>query len=311
MKKTLNILLLILAPSLLHAQCFTSSGNPVGGSSNMGVLDKKVLSIVGFYRYAYSDRFYEGSKISTIGLIDNARFNFLGTLIAYGITDRLNLEAEAGYFLSKKKTYAIPAGYALNGFGLSNAVISGKYQIYFNPDKKIEFSLAAGIKVPFSLESKSVGNVRLPYDLQPSTSTVGAVLQAYLIKEHSYSGMRYFLYSRAETNATSRDGYRMGNVWTNSIFVSRHLIRTSNWPVTVTLILQLRNENRGRSYISSEVESASGSIKFLLAPQVNLSFRNQMNLSLISDFPVYQYYNNAQIADKISFAIVLNQPLTL
>jgi hypothetical protein len=311
MKTLLLSISIALVPLLAEAQCFSSAGNPVGGSNNMGVLDKGTLSVVGYYRYSNSDRFFEGSKISDIRLIRNARYSFLGSLIAYGVSNKFTVESEVGYFINKVKTYSVPDGYSLCGAGLTNAVLSGKYQFYFNPEKKIEFSAAAGIKFPFTLNSLSVENVRLPFDLQPSTSTFGCVLQAYLIKEHSFTGMRYFLYSRAEVNATNRDGYRFGNVMVNSIYISRHLIRTSSWPVSGTVILQIRNEIRGRSSINQEVEPASGSVKFFLTPQINLSFHEKTNLSFLVDFPVYQTYQNAQIADKFSFAVVLNRPFLL
>ena len=205
----------------------------------------------------------------------------------------------------------MPEGYSLTGFGLTNALISGKYQVYYNPMKKIEFSLAAGIKVPFTLRSQTVNNVRLPFDLQPSTASIGCVIQSYLIKEDSFTGMRYFLYNRMEMNGTNQDAYRHGNVFINSLFISRHLIRTSNWPVSGTLILQLRNEIRGRSFINHVIESSSGSVKFIISPQLNLSFEDKLNLSVMIDLPCYQTYKNIQLADKISFAVVLVKSLML
>jgi hypothetical protein len=298
-------------PVAVSGQCFSSSGNPVGGSGNMGCLDKNTLSIMGFYRHSVSDRFYQGSKRSEVELIRNANYNFLGTLFAYGLTNKLTLETELGYFINKTKNYSNPADYSLTGYGLTNSLVSGKYQIYYNPVKKIEYSASLGLKIPFSLNSQTVDNVRLPFDLQPSTSTMGAVFQSYLIKERSYTGMRYFLYNRVEINGTNRDGYRYGNVFINSIFVSKHLIRTSNWPVSGTLILQLRNETRGRSFVSETVEPASGSVKFFLAPQVNFALHDKWYFSVMMDVPVYQYYQYIQLADRLAFTVVLIKPIPL
>ena len=310
MRKLIFFVFLAL-PSIASAQCFSSAGNPVGGSNNMGNLDKRTLSLVAFYHNSYSDRFFEGDKPSSISLIDKARYNFMGALMAYGFSDRFTVEAEVGYFIDKTKFYAIPEGYSLKGFGLTNALVSGKYQIYYNPVKKIEFAAAAGLKFPFSLKSMEVNHVRLPFDMQPSTSTIGGVIQAYLIKQHSLTGMRYFLFSRFEANGTNRDGYRFGNSLVNSVFVSKHLIRTSMWPISGTVILQVRNEIRGQTFIREIPEPASGSFKLFLSPQINLAIREKFNVSFMVDLPVYQYYRNAQIADKISFSIVLNKALEL
>lgn len=311
MKHLTLILISLLMPLAILGQCFSSSGNPVGGSGNMGCLDKKTLSIMGFYRYSQSDRFYEGSKRSDLSMIRNANYNFLGTLLAYGITSKITAETELGYFINKTKNYQSPADYSLTGTGLTNSLISGKFQVYYDPQKKVEYSASLGIKIPFSLQSQTVDNVRLPFDLQPSTSTIGAVLQSYLIKEQSLTGMRYFLYNRVEINGTNRDGYRYGNVFINSLFVSKHLIRTSNWPVSGTLILQLRNETRGRSFINQNIEPASGSVKFFLSPQINFSVVDKWYISLMMDLPVYQYYQYIQLADRMAFTVVLVKPIPL
>lgn len=306
----LNCVLFFL-PVVGMGQCFSSAGNPVGGSGNMGTLDKRTLSMVAFYRHSLSDRYFEGSHLSEVDIIRDANYNFLGSLFAYGITNSLTIEAELGYFINKTKNYKIPDGYSLTGFGLSNAVVSAKYQIFYNSEKNIEFSASAGIKFPFNINSKEVNNVRLPFDLQPSTSSIGAVFQTYLIKQDSWNSMRYFLYNRMEVNAVNKDGYRYGNTLTNSVFISRHLIRTSNWPVTGTIIIQLRNEIRGRSFIDDEVEPSSGSVKFYVSPQLNLAIVEKWNLSFLVDIPVYQYYNNFQLADKVGFAVILVKPVEL
>jgi len=311
MKRLIFILLIPVLSYSAYSQCFTSSGNPVGGSGNMGVLEKGAMSVMGFYRYSLSDRFYEGDKRSGLTMIRNANYNFLGTLIAYGITDKLTVETELGYFINRTKNYSFPADYSLKGFGFTNGLFSGKYQIYFNPEKKIEFSAALGLKVPFSINGQTINNVRLPFDLQPSTYAIGGALQSYLIKEDSRTGMRYFLYNRVEVNNTNRDGYRYGNVFMNSLFVSKHLIRTSNWPVNITLIGQIRNEIRGRSFVNGTIESASGSVKFFVAPQINFSFIDHWFLSVMFDFPVYQYYNYIQLADRMAFTLVLVKPIPL
>ncbi|MCK5705158.1 MAG: hypothetical protein KAI29_28600, partial [Cyclobacteriaceae bacterium] len=69
----------------LGAQCFSSSGNPVGGSQNMGTLEKGVLSCIGFYRSSFSDRYFEGSSESGIDILKNANYNYSGSLLAYGL----------------------------------------------------------------------------------------------------------------------------------------------------------------------------------------------------------------------------------
>ncbi len=303
------ICLILLKTIPLGAQCFSSSGNPVGGSQNMGTLDKGLLSCIGFYRSSFSDRYFEGSKESSVDILKNANYNYAGTLLAYGLAQGVTIEMEAGYFVNKTKNYKIPAGYSLRGFGPANALISSKIQIFNNIEKGIGWSASVGLKIPFSRELQYIDNVRLPFDLQASTGAFGLVVQSYLMKQNSFTGMRYFVFNRMDINGTSKDGYHYGPSFVNAAFVSKHLIRTSGWPVSITLIFQVRNEIHRQNELWSEPEISSGSVKLFASPQVNFSLHETWNLSILTDIPVYQYYNHIQLADRMAFGISLSRSI--
>ena len=300
-----SVALLLSDPA--YSQCFSSSGNPVGGSQNMGTLEKRVLSCIVFHRSSFSNRYFEGSKLSELSILKDANYNYSGTLIAYGLARGLTLEMEAGYFINKTKHYNIPAGYSLKGFGPANVLLSGKFQILNNIDKDIGWSASAGIKAPFKRELQYIDNVRLPFDLQPSTGAFGLALQSYLMKQNSFTGMRYFLFNRVDLNGKSKDGYHYGAGFVNAVFVSKHLIKTSGWPVSITLIMQVRNEVHRQNTIWDEPEISSGAIKLFASPQVNFSFHETWNLSILSDIPIYQYYNHIQLANRIAFGVSLSR----
>ena len=97
----------------------------------MGALDKNVLSVMTFYRYGYFDRYFEGHTESTVSIIKEGNYSYTGALLGYGLTQKVSLEAELGYFINKTKIYRIPADYRLSGHGLSNAVISAKLRLLF------------------------------------------------------------------------------------------------------------------------------------------------------------------------------------
>jgi len=294
-----------------NGQCFSSSGNPVGGSQSMGVLDRGVITVMGFHRYSYFDRYFEGGSRSDVDILRNADFNFSGISLAYGLNQQNSVEAELGYFLNKTKRYKMPAGYSLSGFGLSNAVLLIKRRFYQNHDINLTWTASLGAKIPFKQSLQTIDNVRLPFDLQASTCAFGGVVQSYLVKQNSFTGMRYFLYNRLDLNGTSKDGYHYGMSMINAVFISRHIIRTSSWPVSITLIAQLRNEIRRPNTLNDEIEQSSGSHKFFLSPQVNFSMHDIWNISLMTDIPVYQYYNHVQLADRISVAISVAKIIVL
>ncbi|UCH14783.1 MAG: hypothetical protein JSV22_02180, partial [Bacteroidales bacterium] len=104
----------------LTAQCF-SSLNPVGGVSNLLVLEKNTLRLIGSYHYGLSNKYYEGNKKSDYSLVEKADYNYTGIIIAYGLIRKVTLEAETGYFFNK--TYKLENS-TNTGYGLNNIIIS-------------------------------------------------------------------------------------------------------------------------------------------------------------------------------------------
>lgn len=299
--------LLLSAARPLMSQCFSSSGNPVGGSQNMGALEQGVVTVMAFGRYGYFNRYFEGSQESEVDIIDYADYSYGGLLTAYGVTYRLSLEAELGYFGNKTKRYSFPDGYRLRGSGLSNALLSAKYRVWNHAEKNLAWTLSAGLKLPFSRTLQSQNHVRLPFDIQPSTGAFGLAMQSFLVHQNSFSGMRYFFYNRLDVNGRSRDGYRYGPSLTTSIFVSKHLVKTSSWPVSFTLITQFRNEYKAYNYIYDQREDSSGSFRFFFTPQLNLAIQDVWNVSIMLDLPVYQHYNHIQLAENFSAGVSLTR----
>ena len=56
------------------AQCL-SSVNPVGGTNNLLVLEKKSLRVITFYRYGQGTQYYEKNNHSDFNLISKAYYS--------------------------------------------------------------------------------------------------------------------------------------------------------------------------------------------------------------------------------------------
>ena len=300
------LVLLLFASQALRAQCFTTSGNPVGGTTNMGVMDKSTLRLTLFYRFSCSDQYFEGNEkySGNQGVLQNASYNYLGFLSGYGLTDRLTVEAEAGYYLNKTQVYYIEDT-ELTGRGPSNLVISLKPQLYHHSDKRFEVSCALGANIPFSTEMQQVQGVTLPLNVQPSIGSYGLVFQSFLVKENSFIATRFFWVGRVEKYFKNPQDYEPGNLYLNSLFFSKHFIfeqwKLKDW----TFILQLRNHIKERDTRSDQVIGASGNFLVFLIPQVNLTIGEHWNVSALIDIPVYRYYNGIQLANKSSFVLTL------
>ncbi|MFQ5334944.1 MAG: hypothetical protein ACE5DN_02600 [Flavobacteriales bacterium] len=192
----MKIRMLILAGFIIHnslvrAQC-CSPGNPVGGTSSLSILAKRSIRFIGFYRYGYSDTYYQGTKPIPFHLVSSANYNYAGSIISYGVTNMFNVETELGYFLNRTQEYGLAPPYMVRGYGLSNAVVSAKYNLINNKAKNWEWTTAAGGKIPFAGQPQAVNNVELPLDVQPSTNAFGIVVQSFLYKGYVHRALHFF-----------------------------------------------------------------------------------------------------------------------
>lgn len=288
-------ILFVLACSAVfaQAQCL-SSANPVGGIENLMVQEKGSLRFIAFYKYAQSDQYYEGDDPSDYTGISKGYYNFASFTAGYGLLRKLTLEARIGYFLNKSQVYSIEPPYTLSGHGISNVIADFRYGLYTNHVKRIYFSAGAGIKIPGSRKMKEVDNVELPWELQPSTGAYGLVFYASWVKEIPEPGLRFFLTQHTIVDFMNRDEYTPGAVFYNSFYASKHLMfpwLKGDW----TCILQVRNEIRTPDKRVCCARESTGSVLFFLAPQLNYVWKDKWNVSLITDFPVYQYFRGTQL----------------
>ena len=291
------------------SQCL-SSVNPVGGTENLLVLQKKSLRIISFYKYAEGKQYFEKDHHSDFDLISRSYYNYLSGIIGYGLTNRWTVETEFGYFINKSQVYNTKPVYHLKGSGLSSAVVSAKYNIYAEQFKRIYFSTAIGVRMPFSRIPQKVDNVELPVDVQPSIGAYGIVLNSSFVKENTGKGLRFFITNRVETMFPNKQDFQLGTSVFTSFFISKHLMfgwMKGDW----TAILQLRNETRTHDKISGQFNESSGGTLFFVVPQVNYVIAENWYLSALVDLPVYQYFNGVQMGAGIGVTFTLSRAFNL
>jgi hypothetical protein len=300
-------LLMLISSFNAEAQCFASAGNPVGGSANLGVMEKSSLRVIAFHRYHYASRYFQGDQLyEGVGrLYGSARYNYLGTLLAYGITPKLTTEIETGYFINKS-TFNLSDGLYEKGYGLSNALISLKYALYQNQDKHFEITGAGGVLVPYSKEFQRVNGILLSEDVQPSMAAYGLVFQTYVIKQNSFKSVRYFWVTRYEKNFRNPKGVVYGSAFNTSLFFSRHFVFGQGAFKDWTMIAQFRYQEKLQNVneLTGLTVAASGNRLVLFAPQVNCSIKEKWNVSLMCEIPVYQYYHSIQLG--ADYAVLIN-----
>lgn len=302
---SLSVLIILIINVDCLAQC-CSPGNPVGGTANLSIVPKHTLRVNTYFRHGYSDTYYEGSAKSDFQFVDNASYNYMGTILTYGLFKKLNVEAELGYYFNKTQHYDLnTAVYSLEGFGLKEGVLSLKYNIYKHVGKEVEFTGALGTKIPFSRKPLERNNVELPIDVQPSGMAFGIVAQTFLYKGFIANGLHLFLLNRYEKSFESPQQYQYGQVFYTSVFVSKSL--NTQW----SLILQIRDEWRDADKRLGQLVPSSGGNVLFIAPQLNYNILQKWNISILADIPVYRQYNGTQLSPKYAFSILVSKEFDL
>ena len=292
----LSVLLLLVFFSLAHngfSQCCTA--NPVAGSVNIGVLTKNTLRVLVFHRYNYADVYYDGSKPSDFSFVQKADYNYSGGIFSFGITDRLTIQNEIGYYWNRSETFDRVPAIIINGSGLSNGVTSMKYAFTKKPE--FEFTGAVGFKYPFTQKPLSKDGVELSQTVQPSTGAFGTSVQLFFHKAYSEKSIRLFLIHRTDVNGENFVRYRSGNNFSTSFVFSK------SFNVHWTILLQATNEIRGRDSRDGKKYTNSGGTLFFISPQINYSITQKWNVALKGDIPFYQFYNGTQQATKFAAVV--------
>jgi hypothetical protein len=275
-------------------------------------MSRKSLRIMSLYRYHLANTYYQGEKVyeGNMRTVERATYNYCGMMAAYGLSDRLSLEAETGYFINKTQVYRHSLN-SLSGSGFSNLTAGLKYALYQNSEKRLEWTVSAAGKLPLSSGFASVQGVELPVDLQPSTSSYGFVCQSYFIKENSFNAWRFFLVNRYEKNFENPNGYLFGSSLHTAAFFSKHFIIGSGGFKDWTIILQARHQYQNQNRRWGKLVEASGNQVVFLSPQINCSIHEKWNLSVMLEKIIYRSYRSVQLGGNYSVGIHLSRDINL
>ena len=316
-KKYALLLISILIISLnnnIFSQC-CSAGSPVGATTHVGILDKGTLRVSAFYRHNSLDDFFSGTSVvdNNIDKVSRTNFNYTNINIAYGLSHRISIEGEAGYFLNKTQT--LTDGTIRKGDGFSNAIVTLKYCFYNNLEKNIEGTAGLGLKIPFTTQPQSYTNgsltFPLPIEIQPSTGATGYVFQLYFNKGFSEHQFRIFNLNRIEYNNMNSSNYRYGAFMLNSVYFSKQLLKN------IAFVIEIRNECKQQDQLINPItnklgdEVNTGNHNIIGSPKLIYSFKDNWYLSGMYDIPLYRNYIGTQMALHYSFAFSISKNIKL
>lgn len=277
-----------------YSQCGCSSAGSMGGATpfnltdNRGVLQSKNLEISTFYRYSYASQFYyQDSKVG-FGDEEIVNFNLLNLYSAYGLTQNLTLEADAGHFFYHTKNLCD----TVSGNNFANLNISAKLNLLNQKEHSINLTLGLGGKIPLTNDIvESIG-----YNM-PVTAGYGVLLQMFISRSFLSGDLSIINYSRYEINSLDEQDYKFGNSLTNSFYFSL--------PVSDNLIshLELRNLIRASDQINDSTLNNTGSYIILISPQISYHLKT-LALRIGGEIPIYKYMNGTQLTN--SFTLFVN-----
>jgi hypothetical protein len=296
----LSTAIFILLMSEAQAQC-CAMGNPFNNSSVAGSIETKGLHLSIAYKYGYYETYFRDRvRLINYGMYREISYQYAALNLSYGINERLGVEHETGYFISKAPRFADPEldKFANAGSGLSNGILLARYVFMIIPSKQIQFDLGAGFKYPYSTTSQFVNGIELPVEAQPSTGAYGAVFQLQGTKR--FGNHVFALQHRYDFNTKNYNNYIFGDANITTLSFATQLNRYING------VILLRNELRGSDKAANNARLASeGSNLLILAPQIGFIPVKNFQISVFGDLPVYRRYYGEQISSRYAMGISL------
>jgi len=304
LKRLAGIFLLLLHAHLLKSQC-CGGHSAVGDNTNQSTLPKGNLQFSTYYRYSSSYGYLTGDVPSKFNFVSKAYGNITGAQVGFGITKKLSVDADMVYYINRVQEFDLgSAGTSqLAGNGPSSITFSGRYNFIKNTEKNFEFTGGIGFKSPWTREPQVINSVELPLDVQPSNGAYGMTIRSFLFKEFHKSEINLFVVNAVTINGTNIKQFKDGSTFLTGVFLSKTYFEK------ISAILQFRNEYRTYAYRYGKRIASSGGHRYLLVPQVNYTFKEFYNISVLYEFPLYQYFFGTQLRDRYAVSVNFNMRL--
>lgn len=305
----LTIVFICLSQSVKSQCC--AAGNPISDDGSASGGGKKILEAGVLGTYSYSDIYYKGNSRSDYEYIDYSYFMYSSFSLAYGITEKLKVTSEIGYFFAKAQYFVFDQN--RNATGLGDLVLGAQYLIYQNTGKQFNIFPRVKLTLPVGTFDKVDGSVILPIDIQPSSGSYKYQVGLLFSKIYMDGKLALFFdnsFEYSQRIETERTNYKYGNLYNNSLFAGYQIFPR------LTLALQLRSQYREKaSDKNKELVNATGGHVMFVAPQFRYNFWKTWNISLKYDYPFYKNMNGTQLTNnyavslRISKSFNFNKPL--
>ncbi len=315
MRFPILILSVLATSNQIRAQgcCSGGSGSPIAGGASQGVLLEKQVEVSSNYQYISSNKFQVRDR-DTTSLFDNLYSNYLYMRFAYGLTDKLTMSIESGYFFNKTQI-GLKKFDTLTSSGIGDLILFPRYSVYTKNTEKTrtEITLGLGYKIPLGKYNDSTVIFRdqagkkyyttSPPTIQPTNGAQDFIFYGFLFRGYPEKNFRVFanmLYLKKGWNGL---GQRFGDYASIGLFAGKTFFKK------IGVTLQVRGEWVNKMKYDKNIDmlatynvdvKSTGGRKVFFVPQ--LSFTHKMiTIYALSEIPLYQYVNGTQVVSQYQF----------
>ena len=321
-KSVLPLLIIFLNLSIchtVHSQCCAGgSGSPLAGGASQGVLQENQFDINVNYQHISTNKFLTGNKTAK-DFLDYFESNYIFNRIGYGVSEKLTVSLDFGYFINKKQVGLYDSinktNEVIKSGGIGDLIIFPRYDIYNKTRRKLktEITLGMGFKIPIGRYNDSFSKIEpfsgekyfitMPLSVQPSSGAHDVLFYGFFLKE--FKNFKSFINTTYIKKGWNALGEKQGDYFSAGIFASK----TFKKKIGVTA--QIKYEQINRMEINQNVllydypnydPFATGSRKLFVVPQINYTLKCKIILFVLSEIPIYQYVNKTQIASQYQFS---------
>jgi hypothetical protein len=279
--------------TIIQAQCDCPGNVPppmivVSGNVNNGKLMPYEGDAFASVFYSYS----QGDKVASADIIrDNRfkreyRFNYVGFFASYGLSPRMAIEVESGYFDSFIKDYY--GEYKNSKF--SHILAGIKYNLL---SSKYTDELIANFGLRAPLNSQDIDTAGY---VKPANSSFGA--RAALLYNYVLSSKSNLIFNvKYDVNINDKKRSRVGDGFLTQ------LIYRYDWLESVKPAISLEYEKREKDvYNNKSVTNSGADIVSIRSSITLIPFDYPVSINVNTSVPVYYYYKGLQSTQNFSLA---------
>lgn len=313
MKKVIGFVFasMMLSPALYAQCCAGGSGSPIAGGASQGVLMKNQVELNSNFQYISTDKFQRGDSPDT-NFFDSYKSSYLYFRLGYGVTEKLTMSVETGYYLNKTQV-ELGTHEPITASGIGDLILFPRYNVWKKKTEKVnnELTIGLGFKIPLGKYNDSMGRIEpfsgntyyvtKPLSVQPSSGANDIIFYSFYYRGYQCDNLRFMANAIYIRKGWNPNGEKMGDYATLGLFTGY----TLRCKLSVTA--NIRGEWVDSTQVNPDIlmftalsydPAATGAKKVFGGLQLGYSPFSGMMIYASSEYPLYQYVTKSQVVSQ-------------